>query len=433
MATSYGPLLSEVVVLLVGEKKSGKSSVGNIILGRRAFNQNTSRSSKKSSKNLGIQVAVVDTPGWSSNFPTPDVSKEFLRGLTLCHQVPPVILLVLPIPNPFGEEEWRAMEAQLQLFQTPIWHQAMVLFTRGDHLGGLNIQEYIRRQGLIVQWLLERCRNRYYVVNNQPGAQETELLLKILMIMGITKHPNSLQCSSHTQLRRDVSARIQGGRPIQQEKIEMTEMHDGRPGPRKQMSSRRQYAPAGFVVSSAGLKRPLSLVLLGRRKSGKSSAGNMILDREEFATDLKTTRCSAGHGQVSRWSVTVVDTPGWSMYSLADPKQVKEEMSLSPSLCPAKSKVTFLLVLPVDSFGEKDRKAVEKYLSLLGEEVWRSTVVLFTYGDVLRGQTVEEHILEKGEPLQWVLNRCNNQYHVFDSYKEDRTQVNELLELVEQL
>uniref|UniRef100_A0A3B4T336 AIG1-type G domain-containing protein n=1 Tax=Seriola dumerili TaxID=41447 RepID=A0A3B4T336_SERDU len=85
------------------------------------------------------------------------------------------------------------------------------------------------------------------------------------------------------------------------------------------------------------------------RKSGKSSAGNLILDREEFQTNTKTTRCSVGHREVSGWSVTVVDTPGWSLFGLANPEQVRTEISLSPSLCPVRSRVVFLLAVPVDS------------------------------------------------------------------------------------
>lgn len=79
---------------------------------------------------------MVDTPGWLSRSTTPDrVSQEVLRGLTLCHPEPHVVLLVLRATSTFGREEWEAMEAQLRPLQTPIWQRAMVLFTHGDGLG----------------------------------------------------------------------------------------------------------------------------------------------------------------------------------------------------------------------------------------------------------------------------------------------------------
>lgn len=180
------------------------------------------------------------------------------------------------------------------------------------------------------------------------------------------------------------------------------------------------------------MKPELSLILLGRRMSGKTSAGNIILGRGEFQSGKKTVQCTVGHEKVAGWSVTVVDTPGWSLFGLAKSEQVRLEIERSPSLCPPDSKRTFLLAIPVDSFTEKDRKEVEKYLSVLGDRVWGSTVVLFTYGGELRGRTIEKHVEKKGEPLQWVLERCGHRYHVFDSNNTGhQTQVIELLEMAE--
>lgn len=190
---------------------------------------------------------------------------------------------------------------------------------------------------------------------------------------------------------------------------------------------------AEFPAEPVGFKPALCLILLGRRKSGKSSAGNMILDRKEFQTDTKTIRSSAGYGIVSGWSVTVVDTPGWSLFGLASPQQVMREISQSLHLSPVRSKVAFLLAVPVDSFREKDRRAVERYLCVLGSDVWRSTVVLFTYGEELRGKTVEKHVEEQGQPLHWVLDRCGHRHHVFHINTGDETEVTQLLKMVEQL
>ncbi|XP_040901512.1 GTPase IMAP family member 8-like [Toxotes jaculatrix] len=436
MAALHGtePSLSPVVVLLLGEKQSGKSSAGNTILGRKAFHKKTTCSSKENGTIFGRQVTVVDTPGWLSHSATPDrVSQELRRGLVFCNGEPHAILLVLPITTTFSQEGWRAMEAQFRQLQILIWQRAMILFTHGDKLGGLSIQEHIERQGQTLHWLLERCGNRYQVMTNQPRASEgqvTELFEKIQKMIKANERPREIQYRMYTQLRRDVSMK---GR---QEELEMTvrhDVHDGRPRQMKQISSGSTYMLRGFPAGPVGLKPAIGLILLGRRKSGKSSAGNMILDREEFQTDIKTTRCSVGHGDVSRWSVTVVDTPGWSLFGLANPEQVQREISQSPSLCPERSKVTFLLAVPVDSFSKEDRKAVERYLSVLGNNVWLNTVVLFTYGEELRGKTIEKHIEEKGQSLQWVLDRCGHRHHVFHIKTGDKTEVTQLLEMVEQL
>ncbi|KAI9548103.1 hypothetical protein NQZ68_013123 [Dissostichus eleginoides] len=389
---------------------------------------------------LSQLVTVVDTPGWLTSCTTPDrVSQDLCRGLSLCQPEPHVILLVLPTTSTFGPEDWRAMEAQLRLLQTPIWQRAMVLFTHGDLLGGLPIKEHIRCQGQTLRWLLERCGNRYQVLSNQPGASEAqvaELFQKIQKMIEANKRPRGVQDRMYTQLRREVSLREVRRSQGRQEDIEMRvmhDMHDGRPWQRKQMASKQLYIPRGLPAGSAGFKPALALILLGRSKSGKSSAGNVILDSEEFQTDTKTTRCSVRHGEVSGWPVIVVDSPGWSLFGLANSKQVRMEISRSPSLCPVWSKVMFILAVPVGSFREKDRRAVEMHLSLLGQDVWRSTVVLFTYGEELRGKTVENHIEQSGEPLQWLLGRCGQRHQVFRTNTGDRTQVQQLLHMVEQL
>uniref|UniRef100_A0A3P9INQ8 AIG1-type G domain-containing protein n=1 Tax=Oryzias latipes TaxID=8090 RepID=A0A3P9INQ8_ORYLA len=175
--------------------------------------------------------------------------------------------------------------------------------------------------------------------------------------------------------------------------------------------------------------RGFSLILLGRRRSGKSSVGNMILDKQEFQSNVKTATCSSGKAQLPRWSVTVVDTPGWSLFGLANPETVREELVRGPYLCPRRSKIVFVLAIPLDSFKEKNRMTVEKYLSVLGDDVWNRTVVLFTYGDILRGRTIDSYIDEKGEPLRWVLNRCGDRYRVFDTKTRDKSQVNALMEM----
>ncbi|TKS81461.1 GTPase IMAP family member 8 [Collichthys lucidus] len=423
------PSLSHVVVLLLGEKQSGKSSAGNTILGKPAFHKKTTRSLKKNGTIFGIhvniQVTVVDTPGWLSYSTTPDkVSWELCRGLTLCHSKPDVILLVLPITSTFGQEEWRAMEAQLRLLQTSIWQRAMLLFTYGDQLENLPIQEHIRRQGRTLHWLLERCGNRYQVMSNQflaPEAQLTELFAKIQKIVKANNRPKEIQYRMYAQVRQEVSMMMEWRQQGRQEEIEMTLMQDVQDG-----RSRRRQEIAD-PVGTGDSKPALGLILLGRRKSGKTSACNIILHRKELQVVVKTTKCSVSNGEVAGWPVTVVDTPGWSLFGLADPKKVRSEISQSPNLCPG-SKVCFLLVLPVDSFTEMDRRAVETYLSVLENDVWRSTVVLFTYAEELRGRAVEKHIEEEGEPLQWVLDKCGHRHHVLDT-----NTVDQLLQMVEEL
>lgn len=108
-------------------------------------------------------------------------------------------------------------------------------------------------------------------------------------------------------------------------------------------------------------------------------------------------------------------------------------MRRSLSLCPERSKVTFLLAIPVDSFKQRDRRVLEEFVSVLGDDVWRRTVVLFTYGEGLRGTTMQKHVEKTGEPLQQVLLKCGHRHVVFDTETGDEDQVKQLLETVEKM
>ena len=49
--------------------------------------------------------------------------------------------------------------------------------------------------------------------------------------------------------------------------------------------------------------------------------------------------------------------------------------------------------------------------------VWRHTIVLFTFGDLLRGKgkSVQEHIQSGGSALHWLMEKCRYRYYVVDN------------------
>ena len=176
-------------------------------------------------------------------------------------------------------------------------------------------------------------------------------------------------------------------------------------------------------------------MLLGSRNAGKSSAGNTILNREEF--ELKrTAQCVKRQREVAGRHITVVEAPGWwSNKPVEDSTELlKQEIVLSVSLCPPGPHALLLTICLDIIFKENYRNILEGYLNLLTDKVWSHTIVLFTRGDCLGDTPIEQHIESEGKELQWLVEKCGNRYHVLNNEnRSDDTQVTELLEKIEEM
>ena len=82
----------------------------------------------------------------------------------------------------FKELVRKGLEGHLELPTNAVWSHIVVLFTCGDCLGDTPIEQHIESEGKELQWLVEKCGNRYHVLNNEnrsDDTQVTELLEKI--------------------------------------------------------------------------------------------------------------------------------------------------------------------------------------------------------------------------------------------------------------
>ncbi|XP_062399936.1 uncharacterized protein LOC134089499 isoform X2 [Sardina pilchardus] len=205
----HGVILSlpELRIYLLGWLFSGKTSASKTIIGQgsNVKRSRTYQSLRTSGEVAGRRVSVVDTPGWWKYLPakcTPDwVKTELQRGLTLDSKAPHAILLAVPVDTTFSTEQKKITEDNMRVFGDDVWRHTMVLFTCGDLLGDTSIEEHIECEGEHLEWLVEKCGNRYHVVSwNDKEDEVVELLKKIDEMVA----RNSLFCLEVTEAQRSV-------------------------------------------------------------------------------------------------------------------------------------------------------------------------------------------------------------------------------------
>ncbi|KAB5522709.1 hypothetical protein PHYPO_G00162600 [Pangasianodon hypophthalmus] len=183
--------LSEVRSVLLGCRNAGKSSSGNTILGREDFDlQESAQCVMRHGEVAGRKITVVEAPGWQRNKAVRNSSdllkQEIVHSVSMCPPGPHAVLLVLRLDFKSWKSEKNVLQGYLNLLGDNVWHHTIVLFTFGDSLGDSTIEQHIERGEAYIQWLIEKCGNRYHVFNNKKrddDSQVTELLEKIEMMV----------------------------------------------------------------------------------------------------------------------------------------------------------------------------------------------------------------------------------------------------------
>ncbi|XP_072544992.1 uncharacterized protein [Salminus brasiliensis] len=195
-------------LVLMERARSGKGSVGNIILGLGNSEAVTSITTQQYKLRQGYvddkNLTLLETP---ERFFSELSQEDVTHCVRLSAPGPHAFLIVIPV-NQSTREERRMLDKMEETFGEMFWRHTIILLTVTDEQQKNDVEKF-RSGNQEVQRLVEKCGNRFHCLNikeNRDGSQVAELLVKIEKML--EENPERFYSSEIYQQIREMEKRV---------------------------------------------------------------------------------------------------------------------------------------------------------------------------------------------------------------------------------
>ncbi|XP_068940794.1 GTPase IMAP family member 8-like [Petaurus breviceps papuanus] len=411
-------------LILVGKTGSGRSAKGNSILGNNVFVSKLGavpvmKVCSKGSRSWGREeIEIIDILDiFSLEVSTEGlISQEIFRCYSLSSPGPHALDLVTQLGR-HTKEDQEAMKKVKEIFGNNVMKHTVILFTHKEDLGGESLQDYIKfTNDKALKELVAQCGGRVCAFNNQATGRKQEE--RNTQVQGLIEQIELLINEKGGQCYAEFN--VSG---------------------EKQKNATDSEADTTKPTRYPRKEDILSLILVGKSGTGKSSTGNTIIGEHSFVAKLEgetvTKTCQNKDRTWRGKIITVVDTPPFDLTLASEDLLSKLGEEAFQSLCLSPGAKVFILVVQLGRFTQEDEKNIRELEAIFGKEITEYMIVLFTRKEDLGTETLDDYVKASGNrSLKKLIKQCGGRYFAFNNKEsgiDQEKQVNELLEMVEKL